>query len=81
MNTKELKLVSAAWCGPCTMLKNKLKASELQVDTIQADDEPEFCVKYGVKSIPTLVVIDGDSFELVKGSEDIINTIKENIKN
>jgi glutaredoxin-related protein len=78
---KELKLFTSTTCGPCAMLKNKLKSQELVVETVDPYSDMETSRKYGIKSIPTLVVIDGDSFELVKGSEDILNTIKANIKN
>ena len=52
----------AEWCGPCRMVapiieEIALEHSEYAVGKINVDDEPELASKYGVFSIPTLVVL------------------------
>lgn len=52
----------ADWCGPCKMLSPIIEQfakenNEIKVVKINVDDSPDLAVKYGVMSIPTLVVI------------------------
>lgn len=52
----------ADWCGPCKMLAPVVEeiANEndsIKVAKINVDDEQDLAGKYGVMSIPTLVVI------------------------
>lgn len=52
----------ADWCGPCKMLSPVIdeiaeEHTELKVCKVNVDDEPELASRYGVMSIPTLVVI------------------------
>lgn len=52
----------ADWCGPCKMIapiieKIANENSDIKVVKINVDDEQELAIKYGVMSIPTIVVI------------------------
>ena len=52
----------AAWCGPCRMLSpviDELAAerTDIKVGKINVDEEQELAARFGVMSIPTLVVI------------------------
>lgn len=52
----------ASWCGPCQMLLPTIEALAGEVTTakickVNVDEEPELAQKYGVMSIPTLVVV------------------------
>mgnify|MGYP002523922971 CR=1 FL=1 len=50
---------NANWCGPCKMLKPVLEsvASEgKKIVSINVDDARDLAIKYGVMSIPCLVV-------------------------
>lgn len=54
----------ADWCGPCRMVSPIVDAiaderADIKVVKINVDDEPELASRFGVMSIPTLVVIDG----------------------
>ena len=51
----------ASWCGPCRMLSPVVdeiaeERSDVKVCKINVDEEPELAAKYGVMSIPTLMV-------------------------
>ena len=52
----------ASWCGPCRMIAPAVeKISEehpdVKVCKVNIDDEQELAIKYGVMSIPTLMVV------------------------
>ena len=52
----------AAWCGPCRMIapaveKIAEERPDVKVCKINIDDEQELAIKYGVMSIPTLMVV------------------------
>lgn len=59
----------ADWCGPCQMLKPTIEEfekahPEVKVTSINIDDEEELADKYGVSSIPCLVVLkDGEEIK------------------
>ena len=64
MNSKETVLVDffATWCGPCKMLSPTLEQiaqehPEIKICKIDVDQEPELAARYGVMSIPTLMVV------------------------
>lgn len=56
--------VWAPWCGPCRMVSPVLeqlateKAGELKLVKVNADTAPAVSQRFGVRSIPTLVVLD-----------------------
>ncbi len=52
----------ATWCGPCKMQAPVLEEiaqerSDLTVGKIDVDAEMELAMRYGVSSIPTLIVL------------------------
>ena len=52
----------ADWCGPCRMVSPIVdeiaeERSDIGVGKINVDDDPELASKFGVFSIPTLVVL------------------------
>ena len=70
----------AAWCGPCRMLSPVVdeiaeSAEGFKVGKVDCDEEQELCMKYGIASIPTLLVFkDGEVADKSVGviSEDDI---------
>jgi len=54
----------ADWCGPCKMLAPVVEqiaseSTEYDVFKLNVDEAPELAAKYGVMSIPTLIVFKG----------------------
>lgn len=64
-HAENLYIFTASWCRPCQMLKRFIAEHpeefiDYDVSIIDIDKFPEFRKKYGVKSIPTTVLlIDG----------------------
>lgn len=52
----------APWCGPCRMVAPIVSeiaeeyAGKLKVGKLNTDEEPGIAVKYGIMSIPTLMI-------------------------
>ncbi len=54
----------ASWCGPCRMLSPVVdeiaaERTDVKVCKINVDDEPDLAGRFGVMSIPTLLVFVG----------------------
>ena len=52
----------ASWCGPCKMLSPVIEEiseerSDIKVGKVNIDEHPELAQKYGVMSIPTVLVL------------------------
>ncbi len=53
----------APWCGPCRMVSPIVEeiaeevAGRAKVGKVNVDEEPELAARYGVMSIPTLIVV------------------------
>ena len=54
----------APWCGPCRMLSPVVDelaeehSGEVYVGKVNIDEEPELATRFGVMSIPTLLVFE-----------------------
>jgi thioredoxin 1 len=55
----------AVWCGPCRMIAPVVEEiakeyeGQLKVGKLDVDHNPEVSMKYGIRSIPTLMVFKG----------------------
>ena len=52
----------ASWCGPCRMVSPIVdeiaqERTDIKVGKVNVDEQPELARKFGVMSIPTLVVM------------------------
>ncbi len=57
----------APWCGPCRLIGPIIEKlheeynGKAQIGKVNVDDNPEVAMKYGVRSIPTIVILkDGE---------------------
>jgi glutaredoxin len=77
---KRITLLTSFQCGPCYTIKNKIKDENLKVEVkdFTISEDMEFFRKHNIKSVPRLLVEDGDNVEIIQGMDDIIKAIKEN---
>lgn len=73
----------APWCGPCKMIAPVLEeldkeVTDLKIAKLNVDDNPETASRFGVMSIPTLIVFkDGQPVDKVVGfqSKDALKNV------
>ena len=62
---------AASWCGPCQGLSMTIKSLgdkiTLPIQEIDIDKESELSIHYGVRSVPTLIIVD-DAGTVIKRS-------------
>ena len=75
----------ASWCGPCKMLSPVVdeiadETPDIKVGKINVDEENELAAKFGISSIPTLVVMKNGKIEAssigVRPKSEILAMIK-----
>ncbi len=79
----------ATWCGPCRMIAPIVEelASELEgeavVGKVNVDEEPGLAQRFGVMSIPTLIVMKGgkvvEQAVGARGKADIAAMVKRHL--
>ena len=57
---------SASWCQPCKALAEQMK--DISTENIDIDENTELAVKYGIRGVPTLVVLDDSDKEIKRMS-------------
>jgi hypothetical protein len=76
----KLILASAGFCGPCKVLKSRIEKEGFKVQVKQMEDEIDFFKLHGIKSVPCLLIFNGDKLiDKVNGSDDILRRIKSEI--
>lgn len=80
----ELLKFSAPWCGQCRVLTKNINGFNVcnLVEIDVEDDENEQIVgKYGIKGLPTLVLVDGDGNELKRWNGIVnVNDLKSEVE-
>jgi len=60
--SKEILQFSAAWCQPCKILSPRMEKLNLEGKInyikIDVDSDTELSTKYGVRNIPTLILLE-----------------------
>jgi len=61
MNRKLLRF-TASWCQPCKMLAKTLEGITIDypIETIDIDESSNLAIQYGVRGVPTLVMLQDD---------------------
>lgn len=59
---KKVLKFSATWCGPCKMLAKNLESvsTDIQIVDIDIDKNGPLAQQYGVRGVPTMVMLDED---------------------
>ena len=57
---KRILRFTASWCGPCQGLAMNLETSglDLPIEVIDIDTHSDVAQEYGVRSVPTLIMLD-----------------------
>jgi thioredoxin 1 len=57
---KKILRFTASWCGPCKSLAKTLEEinTNVPVEVIDIDVHSDIAVEYGIRSVPTLVMLD-----------------------
>jgi thioredoxin 1 len=57
---KKVLRFTASWCGPCKMLARNLEDVNtiIPIEVIDIDEKQDIAVEYGVRGVPTLVMLD-----------------------
>lgn len=79
----------ASWCGPCRMVAPVIEEiardyqGKLKVVKVNVDDSPDTASRFGIMSIPTIMLFKGgEAVETVTGfskKEDLDNLIEKNL--
>lgn len=55
----------AEWCGPCKMLSKTLESyTDVEIQEIDIDKDQEVAIRYGIRGVPTVVLLDDSGNEL-----------------
>jgi thioredoxin 1 len=57
---KKILRFTASWCQPCKALALNLETAQLNIpiEVIDIDVQDELAVEYGIRGVPTLVMMD-----------------------
>jgi len=57
---KKILRFTASWCQPCKGLAMQLEEADLglPIDVIDIDVHSEIAMEYGIRSVPTLILLD-----------------------
>ena len=62
----------ASWCGPCKMLSKVMEDAKdkinVPVEVIDIDQNRDLAIKYNVRGVPTLVIVDDEGGEVKRQS-------------
>ena len=74
---KELLLFTTKTCPNCKMAKAMLQKAGITYTSVDAQDEKEVTLSYGVKKAPTLLVPNGDGFDVYDNASEIKKFIEK----
>ena len=83
MKMKKLLKFSATWCGPCKSLANNFKHVDLgdvELVSIDIEENEASAIQYGIRGVPTLVLLEDDKEVKRKTGVLMADQIEEFIK-
>ena len=75
--TNDLLLFTTKTCPNCKMAKMMLDKKGIKYVVVDAEEEKELTINYGVKSAPTLLVPSADGFEKIENASNIKRFVEE----
>lgn len=67
-------LVTSSHCGPCKMVKKVIETEKIAIEIKNVDDDPQFAIDRGIRSVPALILDDGSIENNMKKIIDIIKS-------
>jgi glutaredoxin len=65
---KTVRVFGASWCTNCKLLTKQLDQKKIEYKYVDIEAEPEMVKAYDLKSLPTTVVNDEDTYEVIIGN-------------
>lgn len=61
---------SASWCQPCKMLAKTLESykGDVQIENIDIDESQEVAIRFGIRGVPTCILVDDSGKEIKRQS-------------
>ena len=78
---KQVYYFSAPWCQPCQTLGPIMEqvSQQVYVEKINVDYEPDLITKYGVRNVPTVILVENGQevrrFTGARSFNDVMNFI------
>ncbi len=77
----KLIYISASWCQPCksfSPIMNRVSATGIPVQKMDADKDQQSLMQFGVRNIPTVIKVNSNGEEIgrflgVKTEQEVIN--------
>ena len=68
---KEVLKFSATWCAPCKILSKTIESAGdlgIKITEIDIDEQIALSAKYDIRSVPTMIMLDDDGYQLKRKS-------------
>ena len=76
---KRILRFTASWCGPCKGLAMNLEGADLNmpIEVVDIDIQSDIAQEYGIRSVPTLIMLDENTEVKRLVGTKTINQLKE----
>lgn len=74
-NNLDWTLITTSSCARCKAVKAALDKNGITYKVIDAEDQPEVAMKYGLMSVPAMVVKSNSIERVFKGEKEIMDFI------
>jgi len=69
------KLITASFCAPCKVLKAEIEKRNINVEILDAENNQELVAEHGIRSVPTLILDNGEGYEIITGNDQILEAL------